>query len=632
MTVSTQKETLGFQTEVKQLLNIVINSLYSNKEIFLRELVSNASDAADKLRFAAISDNSLYENDSELKVTVDFDKTAKTITITDNGIGMNREEIIENLGTIAKSGTREFLSQLSGDQAKDAHLIGQFGVGFYSAFIIADKIVVESRRAGMSADQGARWESTGTGDYTIENIEKSERGTKITLYVKADEDEFLDAWRLRSIIHKYSDHIPIPIKMKKVAEEGKESDEYETVNRATALWTLPKHEIKEEEYKELYKHVAHDFEDPLLWSHNKVEGKQQYITLLYIPSHAPFDLWNREHPRGLKLYVQRTFIMDNAEQFLPLYLRFVRGVIDSSDLPLNISREILQHNKLTQAMSAGVAKRVLSMLEDLARDDKEKYQKFWQEFGQVLKEGPAEDFANKDKIAKLLRFTSTNQDSETQNVSLDDYVSRMKSGQDKIYYITADSYNMAKNSPHLEIFRQKGIEVLLLIDRIDEWLISHLSQFEGKPLQSIAKGDLDLGSVENPEEKEAQQKMATDFEDINKKIKDVLGDKIKEVRTTHRLTDSPACIVYDENDMGGHMQKLLKAAGHAFPTAKPILELNPKHPIVAGLKTETNIDRFNELSHILLEQAILAEGGQLEDPAQFIRRMNKLLLQLTLNK
>ncbi len=636
-----QKETLGFQTEVKQLLHLVIHSLYSNKEIFLRELVSNASDAADKLRFEAIGNNTLYENDSDLYVQVDIDKDAKTITVSDNGIGMSRQDVIEHLGTIAKSGTKEFLASLTGDKAKDAHLIGQFGVGFYSAFIVADKVTVETRRAGLPATEGVCWQSDGSGEYTIEMIDKPSRGTKITLHLKADESEFLEPWRLRTIIHKYSDHIPLPVKMikeqtsipedneKEVDKSQQEEviEEYETVNRATALWTLPKSKINDEEYKEFYKHIGHDFEDPMLWSHNKVEGKQQYTTLLYIPARAPFDLWHRDHVRGLKLYVQRVFIMDNAEQFLPHYLRFVKGVVDSSDLPLNISREILQHNKLVDTIRSAIVKRVLNMLQKLAEDDKAQYQKFWTEFGQVLKEGPAEDFANKEEIAKLMRFATSKSEGSEQTVSLDDYIGRMKEGQDKIYYITADNYATAKHSPHLEIFNKQGIEVLLLTDRIDEWLVAHLSEYDGKQLQSVTKGDLDLGKVEDEEIKEEQKKTEVEFADLAKKIKEALGEKVKEVKISHRLTDSPACIVADENDLGGHMQRLLKAAGQEVPTSKPILEINPKHPIVKTLEKEQD-GRFDEISNILLEQSILAEGGQLEDPALFIQRLNKLLLEI----
>lgn len=628
-------ETLGFQTEVKQLLHLVIHSLYSNKEIFLRELISNASDAADKLRFAALSEPALYENTPELKVTVSFDKDTRTLTIADTGIGMSRQDVIDHLGTIAKSGTREFLAALTGDQAKDAQLIGQFGVGFYSAFIVADKVTVNTRRAGLAAEEGVRWESAGEGEYSIETITKHERGTEIVLHLKKDEDEFLDDWRLRHIIRKYSDHILLPVQMLKpapVAEEGQEeqpSTEFETVNKATALWTLSKNEIKDEEYKEFYKHVSHDFEDPLVWAHNKVEGKQEYTSLLYVPKRAPFDLWNRDKQHGLKLYVRRVFIMDDADQFMPLYLRFIKGVIDSNDLPLNISREILQSNKQIDSMRAALTKRVLSLLEKLAQDDKEQYATFWSEFGQVIKEGPGEDFANKELIAKLLRFASTHTDETTQSVSLDDYISRMKPGQDKIYYITADTFAAAKSSPHLEIFRKKGIEVLLLSERVDEWLVSHLHEYEGKSLQSVAKGALDLGDLDDKEDKEEQKKVEDEFEGILKQVKEVLADKVKEVRITHRLTESPACLVADEHEMNMHMQRILKAAGQNIPTTKPIFELNPIHPLVQRLKHEQDDNRFSEWTNILFDQATLAEGAQLEDPAQFVKRLNSLLLDLS---
>ncbi|MDR2992849.1 MAG: molecular chaperone HtpG [Bacillus cereus] len=632
-TQATQKQTLGFQTEVKQLLHLMIHSLYSNKEIFLRELISNASDAADKLRFAALSQNELYENDAELKVEVLFDKEAHTITLRDNGIGMNQEEVINHLGTIAKSGTREFLASLSGDQTKDANLIGQFGVGFYSAFIIADKVTVNTRRAGLTANEGVCWESAGEGDYTIETINKPTRGTEIILHLRQDEDEFLDDWRLRSIIRKYSDHITLPVMMKKVAmptQEGEAetvTEEFETVNNATALWTLSKSEIKDDEYKAFYKHIAHDFEDPLLWSHNKVEGKQEYTTLLYIPARAPFNfMMQQEKPHGLKLYVRRVFIMDDAEQFLPRYLRFVKGVVDSNDLPLNISREILQQNKQVDTIRSAVAKKTLSLLEKLAQDDKEQYAKFWTEFGGVLKEGPAEDFANRESIAKLLRFASTHTDSTVQDVSLEDYVKRMKPEQKKIYYITAETFTAAQHSPHLEIFRKKGIEVLLLSDRIDEWLVSHLTEFDGKSLHSVAKGDLDIDEVADEETKKEQEKIETDFKSVIEQVKKVLDSKVKDVRITHRLTQSPACVVNDENAMSAHLQRLLKSAGQEIPTTKPILELNPEHTLVLRLKDEQDDERFADLSHLLFEQSVLAEGGHLEDPAGFVQRLNKLLV------
>lgn len=643
-TINPQQETLGFQTAVKQLLHLVTHALYSNKEIFLRELISNGSDAADKLRFEALTDSALYENDAELKIWVDFDEKARTITIRDNGIGMNREEVIANLGTIAKSGTKEFLEKLTGDKAKDSHLIGQFGVGFYSGFVVADRVIVKTRRAGMNIDQGVWWESAGEGDYIIKNIQKTDRGTEIILHLKKDEDEFLNEWRLESIIKKYSDHIMLPIVMQKKTEIPAEKDaadktpkieiKEEVVNRATALWTLPKKDIKDEEYKELYKHVTHDFEDPFLWIHNAVEGKMEYITLLYIPAHAPFDLWNYEHRHGLKLYVQRVFIMDDAEQLLPNYLRFVRGIVDSKDLPLNVSREILQNNKVIEAIRGSVVKRVLDTLEKLAKDDKEKYTKFWLNFGKVMKEGVAEDFANKENIAKLLRFASTLTDSEEQNVSFDDYIARMKSGQEKIYYITADTFMAAKNSPHLEIFRKKGIEVLLLTDRVDEWMVSHLFEFAGKKLQSVAKGEIDVDKVESPdaaeksEDKEKQEKIKNDFENIIKQMQTVLGDKVKEVKTSNRLTDSPACLVAGEFDMSMHLQRMMQAAGQAIPKGKPILEINPEHPILQRLQAETDDQRFAEWTNILFDQAFLAEGGQLEDPATFVKRLNSLLLQL----
>jgi molecular chaperone HtpG len=634
MTITAQKETLGFQAEVKQLLNLMIHALYSNKEIFLRELISNASDAADKLRFAALGDPALMENDSDLKIHVDFDKEARTITVSDNGIGMSRDEVISHLGTIAKSGTREFLSTLTGDQAKDAHLIGQFGVGFYSSFIIADKVTVLTRRAGLTADHGVRWESNGEGDYSIENVEKATRGTQVILHLRPDEDEFLDEWRLRHIITKYSDHIMIPVTMTKTIQppEDKKDEpvktEIETVNKATALWTRHKSEISDNDYKEFYKHISHDFEEPLLWSHNRVEGKQEYITLLYVPNRAPFDLFSREQPRGLKLYVKRVFIMDDAEQFLPMYLRFVRGVIDSSDLPLNISREILQGSKIVETIKSACAKRVLSMLETLSNEDKDKYQKFWKEFGQVLKEGPGEDWSNKEQIAKLLRFSSTHTDSTEQTVSLDDYIARMKPEQEKIYFVTGENFAATQSSPHLEIFRKKGIEVLLLSDRVDEWLVSHLTEYAGKQFQSVAKGDLDLGKLEDEEEKKQQEKAAGEFETMLKHVKDILGERIKETRLTYRLTNSPACIVADQADMGGHMQRILKAAGHALPQSKPIFELNPEHALVQRLRDEQDDERFKEFTHLLFDQAILAEGGQLPNPAEFVQRLNKMLLSV----
>jgi molecular chaperone HtpG len=595
----------------------------------LRELISNASDAADKLRFEALADSALYENDSELKVRIAFDKAARTLTISDNGIGMSRQEVIDNIGTIAKSGTREFFSQLSGDQQKDAALIGQFGVGFYSAFIIADKVTLTTRRAGLTAEHGVRWESSGTGDYTLQTVEKASRGTEIVLHLREGEDEFLNDWRLKSIVRKYSDHITLPIVMKKSEwKDGEQvpTDEDETVNQASALWARAKNDITDEQYEEFYKHVAHDFDKPLAWSHNRVEGKQEYISLLYIPSRAPFDLYDRERRHGIKLYVKRVFIMDDAEKLMPQYLRFVRGVIDSADLPLNVSREILQHSKEIDGIKAGSVKKVLGLLEDMAENDKEKYATFWKEFGRVLKEGPGEDFGNRDKIAGLLRFASTHADTDEENVSLKDYIARMKDGQEAIYYITADSFAAAKHSPHLEIFRKKGIEVLLLSDRVDEWLVGSLTEFEGKKLQSVAKGDLDLGKLEDEADKEAQKQAEDEFKDLVEKVKATLGeDKVREVRVTHRLTDSPACIVTGEHDMSANLERLLKAAGQKGTGAKPILEINPKHALVTRLKGETDEARFADWAHLLFDQALLAEGGQLEDPASFVKRLNSLL-------
>ncbi|MBX9810422.1 MAG: molecular chaperone HtpG [Burkholderiales bacterium] len=625
------KETLGFQAEVKQLLNLMIHSLYSNKEIFLRELVSNASDACDKLRFEALTDKALYENDAELKIRIAYDPKARTITVSDNGIGMSRQEVIEHIGTIAKSGTREFFQRLTGDEAKDAHLIGQFGVGFYSSFIVADKVTLTTRRAGLTAEHGVRWESDGSGEYTIETVEKAARGTEVTLHLREGEDELLNGYRLRSIIRKYSDHITLPIVMKKEewdkdSGKNKLTDEDETVNQASALWARPKSEITEEQYHEFYKHVAHDFEAPLAYSHNRVEGRKEYTQLLYIPSHAPFDLWDREHRRGVKLYVRRVFIMDDAERLLPAYLRFVRGVIDSNDLPLNVSREILQESKDIEAIRAGSVKRVLSMIEDLAENHREKFATFWKEFGLVFKEGVGEDHANRERIARLLRFASTHKDAEEQVVSLADYVSRMKPGQEKIYYITAESFAAAKNSPHLEIFRKKGVEVLLLYDRVDEWVASHLTEFEGKPLQSVAKGRLELGRLEDETEKKEQEKEAGEFRELVEKIRKTLGERVKDVRVTLRLTESPACLVADEHDLNANLQRLLKAAGQKVPASKPILEINPHHPLVLRLREEARGERFNDLVQILFDQSLLAEGGQLEDPAGFVKRLNQLML------
>lgn len=635
MTIDAHQEKLSFQAEVKQLLNIVVHSLYSNKEIFLRELISNASDATDKLRFEAISDPALYESDPNLEIRVSFDKEARTITISDNGIGMSRDEVIANLGTIAKSGTREFLSRLTGDQKKDAHLIGQFGVGFYSAFIIADKVTVNSRRAGLGAEHGVTWESKGDGEYTVGNIEKKNRGTDIVLHLKTDEDEFLNAWRLRSIITKYSDHLNISILMPKYTEDEKPTAEWEAVNRATALWTLPKNAIKAEEYEEFYKHIAHDFENPLAWVHNKIEGSNlEYTSLLYLPQHAPFDLWQRDTHFGLKLYVQRVFIMDKVEQFLPHYLRFVRGVLDTTALPLNISREILQDHHTIPKLRSALTRHVLDLLDKLAKDEPEKYATFWKEFGNVLKEGPAEDFTNREKIAKLLRFSSTHEESGAQTVTLDDYVKRMKSNQKKIYYITADNINAAKSSPHLEIFRKNNIEVLLLTDKIDEWVVGHLSEFDGKHLQSVAKGDLQLDEIieETPEEKKAEeqkeQAQQKEYDDLLKKIQTILADKIKEVRLSHRLTSSPACLVRDENALGPQMERLLKAAGQQVTEVKPIFEINPEHTIIRKLQTGLDEERMREWTNILFEQALLAEGSALQDPAAFVQRVNKLWMEI----
>ncbi len=639
MSVEAHKETLGFQTEVNQLLKLMIHSLYSNKEIFLRELISNASDAIDKLRFEAISESKLYEDDTNLRIRVTYDKDAKTITISDNGIGMSRDEVVENIGTIAKSGTRQFLESLTGDQKKDANAIGQFGVGFYSAFIVADKVTLKTRRAGASSDQGVLWESTGEGEFSIETIEKEDRGTEITLHLKEDDEDLLDGFRLRSIIRKYSDHITVPIEMLKediASEEDDEKDkdketviEYEKVNDASALWTRPKSEITDEEYAEFYKHVGHDFEDPLAWTHNQVEGKYEYTSLLFIPKRAPFDLWDRERQHGIKLYVRRVFIMDETEKLMPNYLRFVKGVIDSNDLPLNVSREILQNSKVLDSIRSGSVKKILQLLQKIANNKPDDYKTFWKEFGRVMKEGPGEDFANREKIAKLLRFSSTLDDKEEQEVSLDDYVSRMKDGQKAIYYITADSFAAAKHSPHLEVFRKKGLEVLLLSDRVDEFLMSSLPEYDGKPLQSVARGELDLGDLEDEEEKKQHEKVEEEYKDFIEKVAKSLGDDVKEVRITHRLTDSPSCLVTGEHDMSANLERLLKQAGQDVIGHKPILELNPEHPLVQRLKSEDQGERFDDWAKLLFEQALLSEGGQLEDPATFVSRMNKMLLDLT---
>jgi len=635
-----KKETLGFQTEVKHLLNLMIHSLYSNKEIFLRELISNASDAADKLRFEALSDNGIYGEDSDLKIWVEYDKDARTVTVSDNSIGMTRQEVIDHIGTIAKSGTRQFLEALTGDQAKDANLIGQFGVGFYSAFIVADKVTLTTLKAGLENSHAVRWESSGEGDYTLETVEKASRGTEVVLHLKKDEDEFLDGFRLRNIIHTYSDHITLPIIMKKDAdpvgadEEDKEKTEVqepeeETVNQASALWKRAKKDISDDEYTEFYKHIAHDFEEPLARTHNRVEGNNEYTSLLFIPQRAPFDLWDREKRHGIKLYVKRVFIMDDAESIMPNYLRFVRGVIDSDNLPLNISREILQHNKVIDNIKTASVKKVLGLLETMAKKDKEKYTKFWTEFGRVMKEGPGEDFSNKEKIAGLLRFSSTKTDSEIQDISLEDYISRMKPEQEAIYYITADSFSAAKNSPHLEIFRKKEIEVIMLYDRVDEWLVSSLMEFKEKKIESITKGELDLGKLEDSKEKEEQDKVAKTYEKMIDQVKKSLGDKVKDVRITHRLTGSPACLVSDTHDMNANLERILKQAGQSVPDSKPILELNPEHPLVEKLNNETDDERFNDMTFILFDQALLSEGGQLDDPATFVKRLNELLLSLS---
>ena len=647
-----QKEVHGFQTEVKQLLQLMIHSLYSNKEIFLRELVSNAADAADKLRFKALSQADLYEGDGDLRVRVSCDKENNTITISDNGIGMTHDQIVEHLGTIAKSGTAEFFSQLSGDQASDSQLIGQFGVGFYSAFIVADNVTVRSRAAGVPANEGVEWTSAGEGEFTTAKIEKSNRGTDIILHLKEEESEYADDWRLKSIVTKYSDHISVTVEMltpevpavEAVAEvkddEGNVTTPaieardavpalWEAVNKATALWTREKSEVSDDEYKEFYKHVSHDFGDPLLWEHNKVEGKTEYTSLLYIPSKAPFDMHNREKQHGLKLFVQRVFIMDDAEQFMPTYLRFVKGLLDSNDLPLNVSREILQDNKITQAIRKGCTKRVLKMLEKLGKKDKEQYQVFWNEFGQVLKEGPAEDHANKEQVANLLRFASTETDTAVQSVSIPEYVERMKEGQDKIYYVVADSFEAAKNSPHLEVFRKKGIEVLLMSDRIDEWLVSHLTEVDGKQLQSVTRGGLDLGDMEDEATKEAQEKLEQEFDSVVARIKTSLEGKVKDVKLSQRLTDSPACIVADEHDMSSQMMKLMQSVGQEVPDSLPIFEINAEHELVKHVADETDDEKFNQWTEVLFEQAMLAERGSLKDPASFVSRLNKLMLSLT---
>ncbi|MFJ6830704.1 molecular chaperone HtpG, partial [Pseudomonas sp. NPDC090964] len=628
-----QKEKMGYQTEVTQMLHLMIHSLYSNKEIFLRELISNASDAVDKLRFEALSKPELLEGGAELKIRVSFDKDAKTVTLEDNGIGMSRDDAVTHLGTIAKSGTADFMKNLSGDQKKDSHLIGQFGVGFYSAFIVADKVEVFSRRAGLDASEGVHWASKGEGEFEIATIDKPERGTRIVLHLKSGEEEFADGWRLSNIIKKYSDHIALPIELpkEKAAAEGEETpaQEWEVVNRASALWTRPRTEIKDEEYQEFYKHIAHDYENPLSWSHNKVEGKLEYSSLLYVPARAPFDLYQREAPKGLKLYVQRVFVMDQAESFLPLYLRFIKGVVDSNDLSLNVSREILQKDPIIDSMKSALTKRVLDMLEKLAKNEPEQYKGFWKNFGQVMKEGPAEDFANKEKIAGLLRFASTQGDDGEQVVSLADYLARAKEGQDKIYYLTGETYAQVKNSPHLEVFRKKGIEVLLLTDRIDEWLMSYLSEFDGKSFVDVARGDLDLGNLDSEEDKKAAEEVAKSKEGLVERIKTALGDAVSEVRVSHRLTDSPAILAIGEQDLGLQMRQILEASGQKVPDSKPIFEFNPAHPLIEKLDGEQSEERFGDLSHILFDQAALAAGDSLKDPAAYVRRLNKLLVELS---
>ena len=632
MVQAAARQTLGFQAEVKQLLSLMIHSLYSNKEIFLRELISNGSDAADKLRFEALANPALYESDPELRISIRIDKGARTLSVSDNGIGMSREEVIANIGTIAKSGTKEFLATLSGDQQKDARLIGQFGVGFYSSFIVADRVTLVTRRAGLPAADGVRWESDGSGEYSIETVERRARGTEVTLHLREGEDELLEAWRIQSIVRKYSDHVGLPIvltgesKIDPVTKEfmpGKE----ETLNQASALWARPKAEISDEQYREFYKHVAHDFEDPLAWTHARVEGRQSYTQLLYLPQRAPFDLWDRQARHGVRLYVKRVFILEDSEHLMPGYLRFVRGVIDAEDLPLNVSREILQQNRDVETIRAGCVKRVLGLLEDLAANQAEKYAVFWREFGRAFKEGAGEDSANAERIAKLLRFSSTHAETEAQTVSLADYVSRMKPGQDRIWYVTADSFSAARSSPHLEVFRSKGIEVLLLAERVDEWLVAHLTEFEGKKLASVARGGLDLGDLADAEEKKSSEEKRKEFRDLVAKIKQALGERVKEVRVTLRLTDSPACLVADENEMSANLARILRAAGQKVPETRPILEINPAHPIVLRLRNEDA--RFADWAALLFEQALLAEGAALEDPAGFVKRMNSLLLEIS---
>ena len=631
MTTETRKETLGFQAEVKQLLQLMIHSLYSNKEIFLRELVSNAADAADKLRFEALKDPKLLEEDPSLRIRIGFDADARTITIDDNGIGMSRDEAVAHLGTIAKSGTGEFLRALSGDQKKDANLIGQFGVGFYSAFIVADRVDVFSRRAGLPPSEGVHWSSAGEGDFEVATVDKAERGTRIVLHLKEGEEGFADGWKLRGIIKKYSDHVGLPIEMPKEhhGEDKPAAPEWEAVNKASALWTRPKAEIKDEEYTEFYKHIAHDFTDPVAWSHNKVEGKLEYTSLLYVPGRAPFDLYHRDGAKGLKLYVQRVFIMDQAEQFLPLYLRFLRGVVDSSDLSLNVSREILQSGPVVDSMRSALTKRALDMLEKLSKDKPEDYKAFWTNFGQVLKEGPAEDYGNREKIAGLLRFASTHDASGEPSVALADYVARMKEGQDRIYYLTGDAYVQVKDSPHLEIFRKKGIEVLLLTDRIDEWMMGYLSEFDGKSFADVARGDLDLGALDSEDEKKAHEETAKAKQALVERLKTVLGLDVADVRVSHRLTDSPAILAMGQGDLGVQMRQLLEASGQQVPESKPVFEFNPDHPLIARLDAEGDANRFNSLTRVLFDQAALAAGESLKDPAGYVKRLNALLLELS---
>ncbi|MGD1984579.1 MAG: molecular chaperone HtpG [Chromatiaceae bacterium] len=635
MTATAQKETLEFQAEVSQVLNLVIRSLYSNKEIFLRELVSNASDAAEKLRFEALGNDALYEGQTELRIRVGVDQEAGTVTVSDNGIGMSRQEVGETIGTIASSGTRKFLENLSGDNAKDSQLIGQFGVGFYSAFIVADKVTLTTRRAGMNPDEGVRWESTGEGNYTIENVDRAERGTEIVLHLRDDEKEFLDAWRLRSIINKFSDHIAIPVEMLKEpeppaeGEEPKPATEWEKVNRGTALWMRSKSEISDDEYRDFYKNTCHDFEDPLSWAHNRVEGTNEYTSLLFVPSRAPFDMWDRDQKHGVKLYVRRVFIMDEADKLMPHYLRFVKGVVDSDDLPLNVSRELLQHNKKIDSIRSANVKRVLGLLEKLAKDDAETYQKFWDEFGRVLKEGPAEDFGNRERIGGLLRFATTKSEGDAETVSLDQYIERMAEKQEKIYYITADNLSAARNSPHLEIFKKKDIEVLLLTDRVDEWLVSHFTEYKEKHLQSVAKGELDLGDLEDQEDKEKVEKAAEEHKHLIERVKSALGESVKEVRVSSRLTDSPACLVVGDYDMSQNLARVLKQLGQDAPMPTPIIEINLEHPLLERMDKESDEDKFGELARLVFDQALLAEGGQLEDPAGFVHRLNRLMLDLS---